>query len=584
MKIAAMNDRILDLSIARAVYTLSCAPENLSKMAGHNILTLVKLLWDAQAAVEEDSPESVQPQELHKLLIATMYNLSTNLESQNLLVTRGYIELVMSMWEVAKKDRDTCSLACYSVYHMACGTTSSSRLVNCGCAHVLCFVWAAHAQNIPEFKEYSFPLDMQLRCAMAMRNMMCVVANQQELVAAGCVDALVSIAQWAESKSAAHPSKGGGLKRYSISPVPTSIKNMKGENDIRTLEETRKHCAAALRCLTFNKGLRDGLSSRGAVTVLLDDLTASMKEEVFPIDYDLLCQLEAESWQNGSRSKGAKEGRAPAIGTAPIHTTLLSITQKIAIEFTVRSAVLQKYRVKVHLEEPLMEQGTAFDPLLEDVSTLTAFVNPDSNRSTVTSQSEKKEWPALDLTLALASPEGVEIAAPQRARSSTSEGTSMDSCREDRKQSLEALSMPHTHTLDDWRDRLKVPSSSSGERKPSIPRGHSQTQTGSSSSRRSLHYSLPEVKYSRSLTLDNDYRNLNRLNSSHSQLDMSLPSDLPPLPSSLSSGRLAKKGKVRVVPRSEEKFNNLVSFINHTRKTKGDIGDVLNKWSKFSSK
>ena len=583
MKIAVMNDRILDLSIARAVYTISCAPENLPKMAGHNILTLVKLLWDAQAAVEEECPESLHPQDLHKLLIATMYNLSTHLESQNLLVTGGYIELVMSMWEVAKKDRDTCSLACYSVYHMACGTTSSSRLVNCGCAPVLCFVWAAHAQNIPEFKEYSFPLDMQLRCAMAMRNMMCVVANQQELVAAGCVDALVSIAQWAESKSAAYLSKAGGQRKYSVSPVPTN-KNMRGENDIRTLEETRKHCAAALRCLTFNKGLRDGLSSRGAVTVLLDDLNASMKEEAFPIEYDLLCQLEAESWQNGSRSKGAKEGRAPPIGTAPIHTTLLSITQKIAIEFTVRSAVLQKYRVKVQLEEPLMEQGTAFDPLLEDISTLTAFVNPDSNRSTVTSQSEKKEWPALDLTLALASPEGVEIAVPHRARSSTAEGTSMNSCREDRKQSLETQSMPHNHTLDDWRDRVRDPPSSSGERKPSISRGHTQIQTGSSSSRRSLHYSLPEVKYSRSLTLDMDHRTQNRLNSSHSQLDMSLPSDLPPLLSTIPSGRLAKKGKVRVAPRSEEKFNNLVSFINHTRKTKGDIGDVLNKWSKFTSK
>lgn len=93
------------------------------------------------------------------------------------------------------------------------------------------------------------------------------------------------------------------------------------------------------------------------MTVLLDDLNADMKEEYFPIDYQLLCQLEAESWQNGSRTKGMKEGRAPAISPAPLNLKLFSMTHKVALNVTVRSAVLQKYRVQVHLEEPKLEQG-----------------------------------------------------------------------------------------------------------------------------------------------------------------------------------------------------------------------------------
>lgn len=57
--------------------------------------------------------------------------------------------------------------------------------------------------------------------------------------------------------------------------------------------------------------------------------------------------------------------------------------------------------------------------------------------------------------------------------------------------------------------------------------------------------------------------------------------DLPLIPPSKPVlGKKVKKNNSGT--KSEQKFNNLVSFINHSRKNKGDIGDVLSKWTTLS--
>lgn len=158
MQMADMNDTNLHLAVAKALYTISCAHENISKMADHNILILIKKLWESR---EDDSietsdntdfkknsargtlvrtpsglpagsfgisrQESGIPVGLDHLLVACLYNLSTYPPSQNKLVSNGFIELIISMWEMAKKSDRICYLACYSVFHMACGLTSSAR-------------------------------------------------------------------------------------------------------------------------------------------------------------------------------------------------------------------------------------------------------------------------------------------------------------------------------------------------------------------------------------------------------------------------------------------------------------------------
>ena len=65
----------------------------------------------------------------------------------------------------------------------------------------------------------------------------------------------------------------------------------------------------------------------------------------------MLSELEAESWQNGSRGR-QKEGRAPHIPPAPLNLDLLRATKEVSLD-AVAVAVdpLEKFTVKVDLEE-----------------------------------------------------------------------------------------------------------------------------------------------------------------------------------------------------------------------------------------
>ena len=87
--------------------------------------------------------------------------------------------------------------------------------------------------------------------------------------------------------------------------ISQNLLNTQSNKELLMYEETRQHCAAALRNLTFNKSFRHDLNNEnGAITVLLDDLNADMKDENFPIDYNLLCELEAESWWAQHQTRG----------------------------------------------------------------------------------------------------------------------------------------------------------------------------------------------------------------------------------------------------------------------------------------
>ena len=53
-------------------------------------------------------------------------------------------------------------------------------------------------RNYPD----TFTFDLQMRCAMSIRNLICVVSNQLALVKAGCVEALVELAEEAQVRAA----------------------------------------------------------------------------------------------------------------------------------------------------------------------------------------------------------------------------------------------------------------------------------------------------------------------------------------------------------------------------------------------
>ena len=696
MKIVEMKDKNLHSAVARAIYAISCGQDNIPKMADCNILQLIKILWDDRinneeenkiyqvnkkiqddiimkeikdmkikgAKIPKDYATLVPSVQINHLLLACLYNLSTCPESQNKLVTDSFIEIIVSMWDVAKKDKKTCLLACYAVYHMACGLTSSARLLSSGCIPILCFLYTAKKQNLIEYKGYVFPIDLRMRCSMAIRNLMCVVSNQEELVRAGCVDALVDLAHDAETElnsilnSSSRPSSNNNFKKSTLpssnlisnnnsngisnnnnndsnsntgpninlnnstnnsnnntvnfkngthlnaQTISQNVLNTQNNKELLMYEETRQHCAAALRNLTFNKTFRHDLNNEnGAITVLLDDLNADMKDENFPIDYNLLCELEAESWQNGSRTKGIKEGRAIPISTAPLNKTLLSIIQTVDLDITVKSAILQKYRVTVELEEPKIEQGTdVCDDFQEDLSTLTIFDNNEDNNLLSPLLSERIEWKVLDIKAALTSVHD-SIESPSRKKSTvyldslgvSSNSSTFTTVNIDenlfQKLLIGASPLAKFSPLDSNVENDEEGKEIEKIHRFSVPRLSVSKSADTMEMRKNSNFILPEVKSKINSLGGNNKKNSEKLSRKKSgKVDISLSTELPAIRSKsilAQKNGITKKSKtktktsLRVVPKKEEIFNNLVTLINQNKKTKGDINDVLKKWSKI---
>ena len=365
----ALNDEELLQRTSKAIYSLSCSHDNVHLMAYHEVLPLLTALWNQRypdyqddTPISEISAHSDHPTDQY--LLATMYNLSTYPATQAKFVSDGFMELLVNMFRVAKTDKNLSPLACYAAYHMSCGSTSSSRLVESGCAKILCY--------IHDPRDTSFSLDLQMRCAMSIRNLICVVANQQALVDAGCIKALVNLADKASEALGTRPpvvNKGISFKEVAkVNISPEEIARQKEANKQMGIA-VRKNAAAALRCLTFNRDLRNDLEPAGALLVLLEDLTREMDEheERFDIDYTLLSELEAESWQNGSRGR-QKEGRAPAIAPAPLNLDYLESNtntnhtkpregdqQHLSADIVVvQDTMLEKYIVQIELEDRLI--------------------------------------------------------------------------------------------------------------------------------------------------------------------------------------------------------------------------------------
>ena len=410
------DDEPLVQAASKTLYSLSCCHENVAILAKRNVLKLVRVLWSTRRHPGDDTSINNSPKisvnsspavgqgpakgaaiETHltdQYLLACMYNLSTYPDTQANLVSESFMALLVNMFRVAKKDKALCFLAYYSAFHVACVLTSSSRLVDDGIASILCHIQEPEGKAFHRQFPGTFSLDMQMRCAMSIRNLICVVANQQVLVASGCITALVELAEEAlielggSSLDRHVPSTlRKGISYKEIKKMTSSTKrNMtkKQDEDRSMASAIRKNAAAALRCLTFSKDFRGSLGPLGAVVVLLEDLTQEMneQEQEFKMDYSLLSELEAESWQNGSRGQ-QKEGRAIAIAPAPLNLDLLEGDKVVALDesITRRQEVLvsPKYVVKVSLEDTSQKSGrntvTLDDEevLLDDIASLTRF-------------------------------------------------------------------------------------------------------------------------------------------------------------------------------------------------------------------
>merc|ERR1711939_146638 len=243
----------------------------------------------------------------------------------------GIVLIIYRLWVHAKKNLRTCTIAMLAVCQLACGHVNTSQMVDENCAEILCFM-TKHKEE-PACASYYFDHDIIERCSAAFRNLCCIIPNQDRMVMAGAITSIVEL--------------------ISLNGEPAE--------SVR-FAQIRQNCASALRSMTYNIGIRQKLLESGAITVILQDLSRNFEGDKISIGHNLLCELEAESWCNGSRGR-EKESRAPKIEPAPLYTELLGGTPHVTLNVDAVTVKQDKFLVRVVLEEPPIETDGALDAL-----------------------------------------------------------------------------------------------------------------------------------------------------------------------------------------------------------------------------
>jgi hypothetical protein len=122
--------------------------------------------------------------------------------------------------------------------------------------------------------------------------------------------------------------------------------------------------------MTYNEAIRDELRTGQAIDIML--------EEDEKIQYNLLVELEAESWANGARGT-QREGRAARI--PPNELCVEFLKEGGGVRLTVdekRYADLDKYHVQVQLDEPNLEVGDHVASLEIGINDLASYDDGDS--------------------------------------------------------------------------------------------------------------------------------------------------------------------------------------------------------------
>lgn len=351
-KICTAHDPQLDLAVLKAIYCLSCADSNISKLANQNVIFILEGLWNRDY---EKSNDII----LH--LIAILYNLTVISEIHSKLVSQGIVELLVQIWPVARENLQMCTLVCSATCHLASGNVNTSRMVSSGCTKILCFMTAY--KSLDQYKSYYFDINLYLRCSVAIRNLMCVVANQKTMVNEGCIAAIIAMADVLHltsnkkappRKSSSFNSKGNFGSEY-FTPDQLGI---------------RDNCSASLRAMSFNTELRKTLLESDGINIILERIQEEMQgEDEALLQHKLLLELEAESWENPKCRH--KEGRTEAYPTLPLFADLLSGTISVELKADIKFASLEKYHVQVVLDEPKIEQESSKSSIELSINDLT---------------------------------------------------------------------------------------------------------------------------------------------------------------------------------------------------------------------
>lgn len=332
-------------------------------------------------------------------LIACLYNLTTNPDWAHKLVSDHITSMFLLLWPEAKKDNNMANLMILAICHLASGKSNTRKLVEDGCSEILCFV--AEHRKVTKYAHYTFSLDTFLRVSIAMRNLLSIVSNQEPMIAAGCLDVLISLALNSFNRlppqtptasgsagnnpnntnnsnnnnnnnntminfntSNTHANHSSAISAMaaasSIMSGPGSMNNPPGSpgsitsnSSTQEIKQIKYSCAVALKSLTFNQSLRPLLVNSPAIDIILLELRKE-NEHFFhnhpTIQKNLLKELEAESWDNGNRVK-QKEGRYKALPPAEVYADLLLGVSKIDFTVDVKDTVLEKYHVQFLLED-----------------------------------------------------------------------------------------------------------------------------------------------------------------------------------------------------------------------------------------
>lgn len=375
LTICNSQNRDLDIAVLNALYCLSCAEENLSKLCKQNSLDIIRIIWNSHAEQSD--------QFLHHM-IAYLFNLTTYPAIHSHLVSQGIVRIFHNLWHQAKKKSSvTAYLTVAAISQLASGSVNTNQMVREGCSDILCYPAQCITDQVPLSTGISssipsatipaatipvatatsshihslhltdsasshnlFDQSILERCSAAFRNLAISIPNQDALVSAGAIDALVKL--------------GTATREYDLYS-PEFLR-------------TRKNCASALRSMTFNPAFQAKLSKREVISIILEDLTNNFRpEELNVFEKNLLTELETESWRNGSRGQ-QKETRAVPMASLPLYTHLLGGISNVSLDVDPQSVNQQmKYLVKVQLEEPPIDTSDAHEALEDGFQNLASY-------------------------------------------------------------------------------------------------------------------------------------------------------------------------------------------------------------------
>jgi hypothetical protein len=326
----------LDIAVINALYCLSCATENLQRLVHQHALEIIEIIWNTD--------HSLSGETIHHIA-AFMFNLTTDYLMLGLLVSQGIVRLLVALWEHAKLKLRTATLVIAAICQLSAGNVNSAQMVREGCTEILCFVSFAHKEEA--YSSYRFDHELVERCSAAFRNLCISIPNQVQMVQSGAIDAIVGLI------------------------------SLNGESlDAPDFATTRRNCASALRSMTYNTTIRLMLVQSGAIRVILQDLKRNFAPGELQMNMDLLCELEAESWCNGSRGQ-QKEGRAGYLEPMPLYTRLLGGISNVDLNIGMKSADRKKYLVKIDLQEPPIETSGARQALEDGFQDLVHYPDDD---------------------------------------------------------------------------------------------------------------------------------------------------------------------------------------------------------------